>query len=95
MQAAPYLRVLLSVLLMKDRGLGSPFPARTISIQPIRGKNNFYPDKNYQKKRQDTIYEACPVIASHRPSSPCRTAILYRENSSCTDWLVEPSAEVL
>ena len=46
--AAPSLRVLLSVLLMKDRGPGSPLPARTFRIQRDEGENKLYLDQNYQ-----------------------------------------------
>ncbi len=47
-KAVPSLRVLLSVLLMKDRGPGSPLPARTFRIQRAGGENKCYLDQNYQ-----------------------------------------------
>ena len=46
-KAVPSLRV-LSVLLMKDRGPGSPLPARIFRIQRDGGENKLYLDQNYQ-----------------------------------------------
>ena len=47
-KAVPSLRVLLSVLLMKDRGPGSPLPARIFRIQRAGDENKRYLDQNYQ-----------------------------------------------
>ena len=46
-KAVPSLRV-LSVLLMKDRGPGSPLPARIFRIQRAGDENKCYLDQNYQ-----------------------------------------------
>ena len=82
---------------MKECGRGAPSPARTLMIHRAAGENNKRMDKNHLQSDHLRAGGLCQgaVRAAHRPSDASRTAILQSAKSSCTDWVAEPSAEVL